>query len=36
MNYFVFQDKNGIKLCFEEQEKDRRGAHKEEGNVDIY
>ena len=32
----MFQDQNGIKLCHEEQEKDRRGARGEARNVDIY
>ena len=35
MTYFMFQNKNGIKLYLEEQEKDRRGAHGEARNVDI-
>jgi hypothetical protein len=35
MTSFMFQDKNGIKICLEEQEKDRRGSHEEVRNVDI-
>ena len=36
MTYFVFWEKNGIKLFFQEQDKDRQGAREEAGNVDIY
>ena len=36
MTYFMFQEQNGIKLCFQEEEKDRQGARKEARNVDIY
>jgi hypothetical protein len=35
MTYFMFQGKNGIKLCLEEQEKDFQGARKGARNMDI-
>lgn len=35
MTYFMPQEKNGIKLCLEEQYKDCRGARKGARNVDI-
>ena len=35
MNYFMFQEKNGIKLHLEEYEKDSQGAYKGVRNMDI-
>jgi hypothetical protein len=29
MTYLMFQEENGINICFEEQEKDRQGSQRE-------
>ena len=36
MTYFMFQEKNGIQIYFEEQEKDHWRAYGEARDVDIY
>jgi hypothetical protein len=35
MTNFMFQGENGIKICLEEQGKDRRGDREGARNVDI-